>query len=233
MIKMLSVIGFALATLLAGDASTDLEDSPSLIKATSSDAGAEIAATESFVKDIGVDKAVSQALTTDSDAPVAGVYVHIPEPDAEPVVEEWFVRQQGGQCVVGSDDGSGSVIQECQTIPEGRPGPTEESPSPEPEESEDSEESEPEPVFITLTASEFAELPLATPEVTVQPDRGWVLVNMETVVYADDAPQVLTTELLGVPVAVRATPVEFAWDFGDGAAPVVTTSGGQPWPNQT
>src|SRR5699024_4231611 len=96
-----------------------------------------------------------------------------------------------------------------------------------------SEPSAQEPVIITVTQSEFAKLPLQAPTVNLQPERGWVLVNMETVAYADDAPQVLTTELLGVPVAVRATPVEFAWDFGDGSAPVVTTSGGRPWPNQT
>jgi len=193
------------------------------------------------VRDLHVEQAIEEKMSLTPNSPSspdaasmsAGALMVETEPDSEPVVEEWFVRQQGGQCVVGSDDGSGPSIQQCQIIPEGRPGPSEESPAPDPEESEDGEESEPEPVFITVTASEFAELPFEAPTVNLQPDRGWVLVNMDTVVYADGAPQVLTTELLGVPVAVRATPVEFAWDFGDGAAPVVTTSGGQPWPNQT
>lgn len=95
------------------------------------------------------------------------------------------------------------------------------------------QESGPDPVVITVTASDFAELPVAGPQVHLQPDRGWVLVNMDTVVYTSSAPQVLQTELLGVPVAVRATPQEFSWDFGDGADPVVTADAGRPWPDQT
>src|SRR5690625_1704667 len=146
MIRTLIALVFVAAMGTSETPPPDGKESPTRVEANLSGSGALVDAVDSYNKGTHVERAVSTAITDGQDAPVAGVYVHIPEPDAEPVVEEWFVRQQGGQCVVGSDDGSGSVIQECQTIPEGRPGPTEESPSPEPEESEDSEESEPEPV---------------------------------------------------------------------------------------
>ncbi len=64
----------------------------------------------------------------------------------------------------------------------------------------------------------FAELPVegglvahaGGPEVG-----GWVPVNMVNVLYAEVETQVLETELLGgVPVRVRAMPVEFQWDLG-------------------
>src|SRR5699024_5122850 len=97
---------------------------------------------------------------------------------------------------------------------------------------DDEEESAeaPEPGIITVTRSDFAELPLEGPGVHLQPDREWFLVNMDTFVYTDGAPQILETTVLDVPVAVRATPVEYSWDFGDGTAPLVTTEPGAPWP---
>ena len=88
----------------------------------------------------------------------------------------------------------------------------------------------PEPIIITVTRSDFAELPLDQPRVHLQPDRGWFLVNMDTFVYTDGAPQILETTVLDVPVAVRATPVEYSWGFGDGTQPLVTTEPGAPWP---
>src|SRR5699024_1521280 len=102
---------------------------------------------------------------------------------------------------------------------------------PESDESDEEESAEaPEPVIITVTRSDFAELPLEGPGVHLQPDREWFLVNMDTFVYTDGAPQVLETTVLDVPVAVRATPVEYSWDFGDGTEPLVTTEPGAPWP---
>src|SRR5690625_1414084 len=85
------------------------------------------------VSDLNVEQTIREKLTRVINYPSsseatrmsAGALVMETEPDTEPVVEQWFVRQQCGQCVVGSDDGSGSVLQECQTIPEGRPGPRE------------------------------------------------------------------------------------------------------------
>src|SRR5690625_1277134 len=100
------------------------------------------------------------------------------------------------------------------------------------EETEDEEASadESEPIVITVTRSDFAELPLERPGVHLQPDRDWFLVNMDTLVYTDGGSQMLETTVLDVPVAVRATPVEYSWDFGDGSEPLVTAEPGAPWP---
>ncbi len=84
----------------------------------------------------------------------------------------------------------------------------------------------------TLTAQDFRSLPLAKPVLRLQPDRGWVLVNMPTIVMTDTTPQRLRTTLLGRGVEVVAEPTTFTYDFGDGSAPLTTTSPGQAWPDQ-
>jgi hypothetical protein len=43
---------------------------------------------------------------------------------------------------------------------------------------------------------------------------------------------VIGTTLLGMPVRVRATPVKFTWNFGDGAS-LRTTDAGAPYPRMT
>lgn len=86
---------------------------------------------------------------------------------------------------------------------------------------------------LTLTASDFQSLPLTPSTIVHQPAGAWTLVNVETIVYTDPAPQTLTTTVLGLPITVEATPVSFAWDFGDGSAPLVTTDAGAPYPGHT
>ncbi len=86
---------------------------------------------------------------------------------------------------------------------------------------------------ITLSAEEFRRLPLAASLPSFQPAGGRGLVNMDLIAFTDAAPQELVTTVLGVPVTVRATPTQFAWDFGDGSAPVVTSDPGRPWPEHT
>ncbi|WP_378096957.1 hypothetical protein [Cellulomonas sp. T2.31MG-18] len=90
----------------------------------------------------------------------------------------------------------------------------------------------PEDVVPPMTAEDFRRLPLPAPTLNVQPARAWVLVNKETIVYTDPAVVHLTTDLLGYPMEVEATPSRFTYDFGDGSAPLATTSPGAPWPHQ-
>lgn len=168
-------------------------------------------------------------VSTSSDAPVpvaSGPTLGVP---VESTGDHWVPVQRGGLCVLEASEAT-----ECLTLPEGRwePLPEEGSPSPESDDTQEPQEGS-EPIFITITQSEFAELPLQAPPVHVQPDQDWVLVNIDTIAYTSDAPQILETELLGVPVAVRATPIEFSWDFGDGSDPIVTTGPGRPYPHQT
>ncbi|BDZ42278.1 hypothetical protein GCM10025865_15770 [Paraoerskovia sediminicola] len=83
---------------------------------------------------------------------------------------------------------------------------------------------------------EFRALPITPPTMTVQPPSGWTLVHFDTIAYtesADATAQTFDISLLGVPVEVRAESSEFAFDFGDGSAPVVTTDPGAPYPDQT
>jgi len=78
--------------------------------------------------------------------------------------------------------------------------------------------------------AEFRELPIGPSVVTVQPDRGWVLVNKETIAYTDPASQVLGATVLGVPVTFQVTASSFTWDYGEKV--FTTTSPGHPYPHQ-
>lgn len=84
---------------------------------------------------------------------------------------------------------------------------------------------------VVLTAEEFRRLPLVPRQPVIQPSDGRALVTKGIVTHASPDPQELTTTLLGVPVTVRAIPVSYTWDFGDGSAPVVTTAAGSPYPH--
>jgi hypothetical protein len=87
--------------------------------------------------------------------------------------------------------------------------------------------------LVALVSSEFKTLPLASPAISYQPEGDWALVNMDFIVYTDADQQLLSTTILGVPVTVRATPVHYSWDFGDGSAPLSTTDTGRPYPDHT
>jgi len=81
-----------------------------------------------------------------------------------------------------------------------------------------------------LTLEEFRRLPLAAPVLRLQPDRGWVLVNKETIVMTERVEQTFVTNLLGRDVEVVASPQRFHYEFGDGTD-LWTTSAGSPYPN--
>ena len=81
-----------------------------------------------------------------------------------------------------------------------------------------------------LTAADFRLLPIPAPALTLQPDRGWVLVNIETIVTTNPDPITLRTDLLGHAITVEATPTTWTYDFGDGHT-LTTTSPGHPYPH--
>ena len=85
-------------------------------------------------------------------------------------------------------------------------------------------------ILPVLTAEDFRRLPLPAPALTLQPDRGWVLVNIETIVRTDPTPVTLRTDLLGVGITVEATPTLWTYDFGDGHT-LTTRSPGHPYPD--
>jgi hypothetical protein len=81
-----------------------------------------------------------------------------------------------------------------------------------------------------LVLAAFRELPLPAATARVQPE-GPTLVNVETIFYTDAAEQTFDITLLGQPVAVTATPVEYTWHTGDGTTLGPTTSPGAPYPD--
>ncbi|MGM0385048.1 MAG: hypothetical protein ACQERF_03560 [Actinomycetota bacterium] len=85
------------------------------------------------------------------------------------------------------------------------------------------------PVVVTL--AEFQSLPIDGGVLEMQPAAAQVLVNIETVAWSTARTHILGTTILGTPVAVRATPVQWSWDFGAGTEPFVTTTPGGPYPN--
>lgn len=85
------------------------------------------------------------------------------------------------------------------------------------------------PVVITVTQQDFASLPVRPARAHAGPDVGYLPVNMDLIVYAESTEQTLDTVPLGTPVQVRATPVSYHWDFGDGST-LDTARPGRPYP---
>ncbi|WP_189691894.1 PKD domain-containing protein [Flavimobilis marinus] len=85
----------------------------------------------------------------------------------------------------------------------------------------------------TILERDLATLPIPPSPLNVQPDQDWTYVNLDTIVFTDPEPTVLTTTVLGTSVEVRVTPVSFAWNFGDGSDPLVTSDPGKPYPDHT
>ncbi|NKX92450.1 PKD domain-containing protein [Sanguibacter hominis ATCC BAA-789] len=81
--------------------------------------------------------------------------------------------------------------------------------------------------------SAFAEMTLTPSPITVIDGRGWTFVQIDTVIYSDAEPQTLATTVGGTPVELRATPVEWHWDFGDKSKPLTTTTPGGPYPDKS
>lgn len=84
------------------------------------------------------------------------------------------------------------------------------------------------PVVVTL--ADFQKVPFAPGTSLLAPPGGQALVNLAVHVHADAQVQVLPTVVQGAAVQVRATPVAYAWDFGDGASTGPSPDPGAAWP---
>jgi hypothetical protein len=82
-----------------------------------------------------------------------------------------------------------------------------------------------------FTQADLRRLNLPAPVLNMQPARTSVLVNMETIVFAQASQRTFRTSLLGHPMTVVATPRAYAWDWGDGARSR-TSSPGRAYPHQ-
>lgn len=71
------------------------------------------------------------------------------------------------------------------------------------------------PVVIVVTAADFQRLLI--PASTIRLDtQGNTLRTAHTNIYADSGVQMIDTTVLGQPVRVRAIPIEYIWNYGDG-----------------
>jgi len=78
-----------------------------------------------------------------------------------------------------------------------------------------------------VTTREIAHLVPGVAGQGMEPN-GWMVVGLPTNFYADAAPSVVSTTLLGSAAEVRFTPVSFTWDHGDGAS-TTSATGGATW----
>ncbi len=86
-------------------------------------------------------------------------------------------------------------------------------------------------VIPQLTGAELRKFPLPAGVCTVEPGNGYALVAMPTNIYAGSAePTTIRTRVLGLELVIRATPVAFAWDYGDGTSFGPSANPGGPYP---
>ena len=87
------------------------------------------------------------------------------------------------------------------------------------------------PVVIQMTQRDFAELPVEALTASAGPLTDWLPVGMPNVLFAEPEEQTLDTSVLGVPIRVRAIPVSYHWDLGDGNT-ITTEKPGEPYPSE-
>src|SRR5699024_3066478 len=86
---------------------------------------------------------------------------------------------------------------------------------------------------LSAAVREYVRVRIDPAPVVLQPDQDWHLVNLPVIVRTEPAVQEFATELLGLPVQIRAEPVSYSWDFGDGSPVLNTTEAGAAYPDHT
>lgn len=82
----------------------------------------------------------------------------------------------------------------------------------------------PEPV---VTEHDFQRFKIPGSTVNMWPN-GWAVANRNTAFWADAGVKTIDLTLLGQPVQVRATPIKYNWNFGDGKGRSRTSPGQKP-----
>ncbi|MGX6404570.1 hypothetical protein [Dermabacter hominis] len=87
------------------------------------------------------------------------------------------------------------------------------------------------PVMPVVSQEDFRSLGVKPLVAHLGPPGQWIPVGIDMIVWAESGVQVFEVEMFGQSVRVRATPVKYVWDFGDGT--VLTTSfPGRPHPSR-
>ncbi|WP_349827968.1 PKD domain-containing protein [Brevibacterium litoralis] len=82
-------------------------------------------------------------------------------------------------------------------------------------------------VLPVVTTSDFQSFEIPSSTLHAYP-ADWSVAHRETAFWADSSTHTLDLTLAGFPVQVRATPVEYRWDFGDGTTETTTSAGFEP-----
>ena len=87
-------------------------------------------------------------------------------------------------------------------------------------------------VPVVVTSSDVSKVMANGSGITRQPPGAKALVSKIVIVYTSGDSQTMETQVGGAPVTIVATPVSYAWDWGDGAT-TTTTDPGAAYPDQT
>ncbi|GAB3570450.1 PKD domain-containing protein [Spelaeicoccus albus] len=90
----------------------------------------------------------------------------------------------------------------------------------------------PPPTMPVVSESDFRKFDLPAPRAKVQPD-GWTVTGYPTNMYTNARTTTVNLTILGFPVRVRARPVSFSWDFGDGHTLTTTNTGAKISPGDS
>ncbi|MCT1607546.1 hypothetical protein M3B43_09455 [Nesterenkonia massiliensis] len=97
---------------------------------------------------------------------------------------------------------------------------------PAPDQTEAAEEIPAHELVYTTVVEEFSRLPIDGGRVAFEEQlQGFGYINRHTNVFADVETQTLTEELLGHTVQIRAIPVEYTFDYGDGTVRTTSRAG--------
>ena len=85
------------------------------------------------------------------------------------------------------------------------------------------------PAVPVVTESDFRSLGVEPLVAHIGPPGGWIPVGIDMIAWAEPREQTFDVVMLGQAVKVRATPVKYVWDFGDGTV-LTTTFPGREYP---
>ncbi|EPH14232.1 hypothetical protein HMPREF1484_01529 [Dermabacter sp. HFH0086] len=86
-------------------------------------------------------------------------------------------------------------------------------------------------VMPVVSQEDFRSLGVEPLVAHLGPPGEWIPIGLDMVVWAESRVQTFEVEMLGRAVSVRATPVKYIWDFGDGTV-LTTLFPGRPFPSK-
>lgn len=85
------------------------------------------------------------------------------------------------------------------------------------------------PAMPVVTEADSRSLGIEPLAAHIGPPGGWIPIGIDMIAWAESREQTFDVVMLGQAVKVRATPVKYVWDFGDGTV-LTTTFPGREYP---